>query len=149
MIDILEGNEKLVFKIEGTNIIDRFGAPLSKKFKVMENRFGNYTKKLNSDKYVQYNFLKGDRCTLFALEITDESTTLNLRYRLITEDSEYGDLILTFTLKSIREDKYKEIFLSNKVLGIKLMEKIINNAYDVFVRDNIEEILIKEIEKMI
>lgn len=149
MISILEGNEKLIFKLEGTNIIDRFGTPLSKKFKAMEKKFENYTKHLNSDKYVRYNFLKGDIYTPFFLEIENESASLKLKYKLITSDSEYGDLILTFTLNSIREDKYKEIYLSNKVLGIKLIEKIINNAYDVFVKETIEEELLKKIEEMI
>ena len=45
--------------------------------------------------------------------------------------------------------KYKEIPLENKVIGIQLIEKIINKTYDLFVRDTVAEVLIKEIEKLI
>ena len=151
MIDsILEGNEKLVFKIEGTNIVDKFGTPVSKKFKAMERKDWSYTERSNSDMWTKWNFLKGDRYTPFALEIANESVTLNLRYKLIDDsDSEWGNLILTFTTRSLFEDKYKEIPLNNGVVGIKLIEKIINKTYDLFVRDTITGVLVKEIEKLI
>lgn len=149
MNDILEGNEKLVFKIEGTNIADRFGTPLSKKFKAMERKDWSYTERPDSDMWTKWHFLKGDRYTPFALEITNESTTLNLRYKLITEGSECGDLILTFTTRSPRGDKYKEISLDNWVTGINLIEKILNKTYDLFVKDTITAVLVDEIEKLI
>lgn len=149
MNNIIEGNEKLVFKIEGTNIVDRFGTPLSKKFKAMERKDWTYTERPDSDMWTKWHFLKGDRYTPLALEITSESTTLNLRYKLITEGSERGDLILTFTTRSLHEDKYKEIPLGNWVVGINLIEKIINKAYDLFVRDTITDVLVEEIEKLI
>ena len=133
MNNIIEGNEKLVFKIEGTNIVDRFGTPLSEKFKAMERKDWTYTERPDSDMWTKWHFLKGDRYTPLALEITSESTTLNLRYKLITEGSERGDLILTFTTRSLHEDKYKEIPLDNWVVGINLIEKIINKAYDLFI----------------
>ena len=49
----------------------------------------------------------------------------------------------------LMKKKYKEIPLENKVIGIQLIEKIINKTYDLFVRDTVAEVLIKEIEKLI
>lgn len=149
MNNIIEGNEKLVFKIEGTNIVDRFGTPLSEKFKAMERKDWTYTERPDSDMWTKWHFLKGDRYTPFTLEITSESTTLNLRYKLITEGSERGDLILTFTTRSLHEDKYKEIPLDNWIVGINLIEKILNKTYDLFVKDTITDVLVEEIEKLI
>lgn len=145
MNNILEGNEKLVFVLEKINIKERFGSEVDKKFRNMMNRDWLYLRKPN----VKYKLQSRDRVIPFNLTIVDESATFNLKYRPITEDSEYGDLILTFTTRSMNEEKYKNIPLENKVEGICLVEKIINKVYDLFVRDAVADALVKEIEKLI
>lgn len=147
--DILTGNEKLIFMLEKINIRERFGTDIAKKFKAMEGNIWEYTLRPNSEMYVKYKLLKGNRLEPFVLHIIDEAKSLTLKYTLITDDSEYGDLVLTFTTRSLNEEKYKEIPLENKVIGIQLIEKIINKTYDLFVRDTVAEVLVEEIEKLI
>lgn len=145
MNSILEGNEKLVFVLEKINIKERFGSEVDRKFRNMMNRDWIYLGKPN----VKYKLQSRDKVIPFNLTIVDESATFNLKYHPITEDSEYGDLILTFTTRSMNEEKYKNIPLENKVEGICLVEKIINKVYDLFVRDTVADALVKEIEKLI
>lgn len=97
MNNILEGNEKLVFVLEKINIKERFGSEVDRKFRNMMNQDWIYLRKPN----VKYKLQSRDRVIPFNLTIVDESATFNLKYRPITEDSEYGDLILTFTARSI------------------------------------------------
>ena len=103
--DILTGNEKLIFMLEKINIRERFGTDIAKKFKAMEGNIWEYTLRPNSEMYVKYKLLKGNRLEPFVLHIIDEAKSLTLKYNLITDDSEYGDLVLTFTTRSLNEEK--------------------------------------------